>query len=181
MSKDRVDWNTLWMTMALAVSQRSLDPSTKHGSVIVDSKNRLISMGYNSFPRHCIEESLPLTRPDKYKVIIHSETNAIINANNKELEGSTIYITGYPCTNCFGNMINVGIKKIIYGPVGSYCIDQKDLILMQQMNIDSKTLKNKIQMIKYEEIADIEQIEKFLDQIKSYTNGKINQTDVIKG
>ena len=177
----RIDWHTLWMTMAFAVSQRSIDPSTKHGCIIVDDKNRLISMGYNSFPRQCFEEALPLTRPKKYKAIIHSETNAIINAGNRGLEGATAYITGCPCTCCFGNMLNAGISRVIYGPVWSYCIDKEDIILIQQMNIDKKTHKNKIEIIKYEEITDIKQIEKFLDQIKQYTIEKISRTDLNNG
>lgn len=179
--KDRIDWNTLWMSMALMVAQKSLDPSTKHGCIIVDEKNHLISMGYNSFPRECIEDSLPLSRPDKYKVIIHSETNAIINAGDRKLEGSTAYITGFPCTNCFGNMINAGISKIVYGPVGSYCINKTDSLLIQKMNISSKSLENKIQIIKYEELTNICKVNEFLDQIKQYTNEKINQIDVING
>ena len=181
MLEKRIDWETLWMTMALTVAQRSIDPSTKHGCIIVDSKNRLISMGYNSFPRQCIEESLPLTRPEKYSVIIHSETNAIINAGDRKLEGSTIYVTGYPCPNCFGNMLNAGISKIIYGPIGSHCLDKEDIILIQKLNINSETLENKIQMVKYEEIADLIQIKEFLGQVEKYTDEKINRKDLING
>lgn len=181
MIEDRVAWDTLWMTMVLTVAQRSIDPSTKHGCIIVDEKNRLISMGYNSFPRDCVEDSLPTSRPNKYKVIIHSETNAIINAANGGLIGATAYITGFPCTNCFANMLNAGITKIIYGPVGSHCLDVTDVLLVQKMNIDSKTLKNKIEIIKYQEIADMGQIVNFLEQIKNYTNDKTGRTDLING
>ncbi len=178
----RIDWGTLWMTMALTVSQRSIDPSTKHGCIIVDEKNRLISMGYNSFPRNCVDESLPLTRPEKYGAILHSEVNAIINAGDRDLEGAIAYTTGHPCTNCFGSMINAGISKVVYGPVGCVdCISKDDIILIQQMNIDSKTLKNKIKMIKYEDIANMKQVEDFLDQVKNYTKEKTEQTGVING
>ena len=112
-SLNRIDWNTLWTAFAFMVSQRSIDPNTKHGCVIVDKDNRLISVGYNSFPRNCWDESLPLSRPQKYSVIIHAETNAIINAQ-RNIENSIVYLTGFPCSNCFGNMLNAGIKKIIY-------------------------------------------------------------------
>ena len=181
MLEKRIDWETLWMTMALTVAQRSIDPSTKHGCIIVDNKNRLISIGYNSFPRQCIEGSLPLTRPEKYMAIIHSETNAIINAGDRDLEGSTVYVTGHPCVNCFGNMLNAGVAKIIYGPVGSHCLDKEHIILIQKMNISSKTLENKIQIVKYEDVADIGQIKEFLEQVEKYTDEKINRKDLING
>ena len=181
MIEKRIDWDTLWMTMALTVAQRSIDPSTKHGCIIINKRNRLVSMGYNSFPRDCIDESLPLTRPEKYKVIIHSETNAIINAGDQELEGCTVYVTGYPCTNCFGNMLNAGISRIIYGPVGSHCLIPEDIFLTRQMNISDKSMKNKMQIIKYEDIADVKQIAKFIDQVKDYTHDKMKRTDLING
>jgi dCMP deaminase len=181
MTEERIDWNTFWMTMALTVSQRSIDPSTKHGCIIVDSKNRLISMGYNSFPRNCSDKDLPLTRPEKYEAIIHSETNAIINSNSTSTEGATVYVTGHPCGRCFGNMINAGITKIVYGHVGSYCLDKKDIDLIATMNYDPDTLDNKIEIIKYEDIADITQIKGFLKQIEEYVDEKTEQTDVVNG
>jgi len=177
----RIDWGTFWMSMALTVSQRSIDPSTKHGCILVDEDNRLISMGYNSFPRYCFDGTLPLTRPEKYEVIIHSETNAIINSGDRSTKGATAFITGYPCTRCFGNMINAGIIQIIYGPVGSHQLSEKDVELVRAMNIDSRTMKSKIRIIRYEDVADVKRIEEFLDQVKEYTNDKAGRKDLING
>jgi len=58
-------------------------------------------------------------RPEKYYVMSHSEVNAISNAakHGTKLEGSTFYITGHPCSRCYGAIVNAGAKKIIYGPV----------------------------------------------------------------
>jgi len=178
---NRINWDTLWMTMVFAVAQRSIDKQTKCGTVLIGEDNHFISMGYNSFPRDCIDESLPRTRPEKYKIIIHSEVNAIANAvNRKELKGATAYITGYPCSNCFSVMLNAGIKKIIYGPSGSHCISQDD-IRLRQMNISAKTLKMKIKIIKFEDIGNIEDIYDFLDVIKKYIEERIQKTDLING
>jgi len=180
MLEKKIDWDTLWMTMALTVAQRSIDPSTKHGCIIVDKKNRLVSMGYNSFPRNCVDSALPLTRPDKYKVIIHSETNAIINAGDRDLDECTVYVTGHPCTNCFGNMLNAGITRIVYGPVGSHCLSPEDINLVSQMNVsDDGPLK--VKMIKYNDIADTKQLCAFMDQVKAYTNDKMGRTDLVNG
>ena len=168
MMEERVDWDTLWMTMALAVAQRSIDNITKCGCIIVDDKNHLVSMGYNSFPRECIEIDLPLEKPDKYKVIIHSETNAIINAGNRDLTGTTAYITGHPCSNCFGNMLNAGISKIVYGPVDANCVNEDDIYLINHMNISSKTFQHKISIVKYDQKHNFNEINIFIDQIKKY-------------
>ena len=174
--KERIDWDTLWMTMAFSISQRSLDDSTKHGCVMVDGDNKIISVGYNSFPKNCIDERLPLTRPLKYRAILHSETNSIINAN-RSLKGATAYITGFPCPNCFGNMLNAGIENIVYGCVGSHCINEEDTELINLMNI-SKEGNKKITIKKYENIEDL-QI--FLNTISGYITEKLNRTDLING
>ena len=177
-----VDWKVLWMTLAFQVSQRSKDPSTQHGCIFVDDHNKFISMGYNSFPRDCMDDSLPTTRPDKYKVMIHSEINAIGNATDRrELVGSTAYITGHPCPNCFGAMLNAGIGHIIYGPVGSHCLDKSDIDIIGQMNISAATFKIKIRITKFEQWAKIDEVYNFLDSTKEYISEKIRRTDLING
>ena len=177
---NRIDWDTMWMTTAFIFSQRSVDESTKHGCVFVDENNKLISMGYNSYPRDCEDNKLPQTRPEKYKITIHSETNAIINAT-RSLEGSTVYVTGYPCSPCFSNMLNAGVKKIIYGPVGSNCLDEMDIDLVRKMNISKKTGENKIEIIKFQDFNNIKNIEKFMDKTKEYMYDKSKLTNLING
>ncbi|KKM61885.1 hypothetical protein LCGC14_1527210 [marine sediment metagenome] len=180
--REVIDWNILWMTLAFEVSERSKDPSTQHGCIIVDHNNKFVSMGYNSFPRDCLDDSLPTTRPEKYKVMIHSEINAIENATNRrELIGSTAYITGHPCPNCFGSMLNAGISRIIIGPVGSHCLSKEDMALINQMNISASTLKCKIQILRFEYFADMDAIYNFLDSIKENIKKKLKRTGLING
>ena len=180
--REVVNWEVLWMTLAFQVSQRSKDPSTRHGCILVDDNNKLISMGYNSFPRDCLDETMPTTRPEKYKVMIHSEINAIANATDRrELVGATAYITGHPCPQCFGAMVNAGISSIICGPVGSNCIAQGDVDVIHQMNISATTLKNKIRITKFESWAKIENIYDFLDITKKYIEERVKRTDLFNG
>ena len=168
---ERIDWHTLWMTVAFCVSQRSVDDSTRHGTIIVDKNNKVLSIGYNGFPRDCLDDQLPSTRPFKYSITCHSEINAIINSN-KDLEGATAYVTGEPCTLCFAQMLNGGISKIIYGPIISKCLTDENLNLINLMNISKKTGKHKIEIIKYEDICEISEIFEFLDVIKKYIKEK---------
>ena len=42
---------TIDFNLAKHIGSWSKDPSTKVGAVIVDDKNRIVSVGYNGFPR----------------------------------------------------------------------------------------------------------------------------------
>ena len=174
------DWHIIWMTWAFTIAQRSIDPSTKHGCVFVNDDNIFLSTGYNSFPKDCMDDKLPLTRPEKYSAIIHSEINSIVNSINS-LKGSTAYITGHPCPYCFGNMLQAGIKKIIYGPIGSHCIDSKDIELINMMNWSEKTGRKKIRIIKFEDICEVEKIFELQKTIENYIKDKMKLTHLTNG
>lgn len=131
----RPDWNDWFMSICFLVSQRSLDPDTKHGCVVVSDDNTILSVGYNSPPRGCDDSKVPLTRPDKYDWFIHSEEAAILNAARVgvKLKGSTFYVTGIPCEKCLRQIINVGAKKVIYGNVKSNCVTETSFSIHNQM------------------------------------------------
>jgi len=174
--KRRPDWDTVWMTLAFTMAQRSRDESTSHGCVIVKD-NKLLAIGYNSYPEDCRDDLLPKTRPDKYKVIIHSEINAINNRIDS-LAGATAYNTGFPCTNCFGSLLQNKIMKIIYGPVGSHQLSKRDIELVNLMNVSAKDSKTKIQFIKFEEVDNIFKLQ---GTVKDYIIDKVSRTDLVNG
>ena len=124
----RPTWDTYFMSMAYLVAQRSLDPRTKHGAVVVDRDHTILSVGYNGPPRGCQDQNVPLTSPEKYDWMVHAENAAIINAarHGISLLGSIFYVTGYPCPRCVGAIINVGASRVIYGGVQSVCVSQED-------------------------------------------------------
>ena len=115
----RPEWDTWFMSLAFVASQRSLDKHTKHGCVIVSSDRSVLSMGYNGPPRGCLDEEIPLERPDKYLFMKHAETNAIVNAAacGVSLKGASVYVTGIPCHSCYGDLTNLQVKEVIFGPV----------------------------------------------------------------
>jgi dCMP deaminase len=183
----RSSWHLTWMSIALQyANHRSMDPATRHGCIFVNDDNKLLSMGYNSFPRDCEDDKMPLTRPEKYEVIVHSETNAIINSK-RDLDGCTAYITGFPCPRCFGNMINAKVKKIIYGPIGSHQLRDSDMELIKQLNISAKSQKTdkrpvlKIEIVKYEDIADLDELCESFNETMEYTKSKMEQVMLING
>lgn len=145
---DRIEWTDLFLTMAFLVAQRSPDSQTKHGAVLVDEKNRIVGMGFNGFPRGCDDKNIPTTRPEKYPWVIHSEPNCILNSSSDaDLTKCTMYITGKPCLECLKIMVQAGIKRIIYGHVGSNCIKVTETETDKVMNAIIK--QTGIKMVEY--------------------------------
>lgn len=162
----RLAWDDTYMAMCAILRRRSPDPSTKHGCIFVDGNNRLISIGYNGSPQKCNDEELPWNeRPDKYFYVIHSEPNAILNSDNvKRLNGATCYVTGWPCHECIKLMMQVGIKRILYGPVSSKCCDQQDEMITRHIlkyypEVQIEQYPNKISSILTESAQDISHYE----------------------
>ena len=48
-------WHKRFIELAKTIAQYSKDPNTKVGAVIVDSEKRIVSMGYNGFPRKVLD------------------------------------------------------------------------------------------------------------------------------
>ena len=44
--------------------------------------------------------------------------NAILNKNQSDLQGATIYTSLYPCNECAKLIIQSGIKRVVYAQVG---------------------------------------------------------------
>lgn len=143
-------WDEYFMDMTFFVNQRSIDPSTKCGCVIVADDNSVLSIGYNSPPRNCNDENIPLTRPEKYDYFVHAEENAILNAarNGISLHGATAYVTGLSCSRCFRGLLGAGIKRIIYGPNKAKMHTEEHDIVINQMNA-SPDGKDKIEIIPF--------------------------------
>lgn len=112
-STSRLDWDEYFMSIALLASFRSPCSRLQVGSVIVKNK-RIISMGYNGYI--CGAPHISRIEDNHEQSIIHSEINAITDCAKRgvSLEDSKIYITHYPCPNCFKTIAACGIKEIYY-------------------------------------------------------------------
>ena len=108
------DWNRRFLALAEHIATWSKDPSTKVGAVIVDADRRIISTGYNGFPRDVEDLDQRLNNRDvKYEMIVHGEINAIVFAN-QSLQGTTLYTWPFmPCSRCAGIVIQSGIRTVV--------------------------------------------------------------------
>lgn len=110
---ERLNWDEYFMSIAVLASCRSPCARLNVGSVIVKD-NRIVSMGYNGFIAGASHTSILLEGHEQ--ATIHSEINAITDCAKRGvcLDGSVIYITHYPCINCFKCIASCGIRRIIY-------------------------------------------------------------------
>lgn len=107
-------WDERFLALAEHVAQWSKDPSTKVGSVIVDSSRRVLGLGYNGFPRGVFDDENRLhDKPTKYKLVVHAEANAIMNSRHLVGGGYTMYATKSPCSDCVKLIVQCGIERVV--------------------------------------------------------------------
>jgi len=111
-------WDRRFLDLAKMVSTWSKDPSTKVGAVLVDENQHVVGMGFNGLPRGVEDTEERLNNRElKYKMVVHAEVNALLQAGSKA-KGATLYV--YPafafppiCNDCAKAAINAGIKCIV--------------------------------------------------------------------
>lgn len=117
--EDRLNWDDHHMLIAMVTSQRSPDPNTQVGACIVDHGNKVQGVGYNGYPRGIGMNRFSWARKHKnpcctkYPFVVHAEKNAIYNSNS-DIAGSKVYVTMYPCNECAKDIIQAGLREVIY-------------------------------------------------------------------
>ncbi len=117
--EDYISWDEYFMGVSVLSGMRSKDPNTQVGACIVGKDHRILSMGYNGFPNGCRDEDFPWAREGeeldtKYPFVTHSELNAILNYKGGSLDGTTLYVSLFPCNECAKAIIQAGIRKVVY-------------------------------------------------------------------
>ena len=132
----RPEWDSYFMKIAAAVSERSTCDRAMVGCVLVLEK-RILTTGFNGSPAgqaHCDEVGHLLVDGHCVRTI-HAETNAIIQAalHGVSTRGCTCYVTHFPCINCAKVLVNAGIVRLVYGI--DYRTDPIALDFLQSANI----------------------------------------------
>ncbi len=106
-----------WLSVAKVIAdQFSKDRSTKVGALIVSADGRLVSSGYNGFPREVDDQDEALhERPAKYMWTVHAEINAIANAaaGGVATFASTMYTTMPACSKCAPIIAQARIAEVV--------------------------------------------------------------------
>lgn len=111
----RPSWDQYFLQIAFLVAQRSRDPSTKVGAVIVGKDKDIRSTGYNGFPRGVDVTPQRLERGLKYKYAEHAERNALylMARRGDSSLGCTLFTTLHPCAHCARGIVQAGIVRVV--------------------------------------------------------------------
>ena len=110
---ERLTWDEYFSKIVKVTAERSPCERLQVGCLLVKD-NRIISQGYNGFLPGCPHESI--VRDNHEQATLHAEQNALIDCAKRGVscEGSTAYVTHYPCIICDRLLLAGGIKKINY-------------------------------------------------------------------
>lgn len=107
--------NDYFLSIADQVRNRSPDPKTQVGAVLVDNNDRIVGTGYNGPPQGFSDESLNWAdRESVYPFIVHAEMNAILYSGARYDERAKLYVTLSPCKDCIKLIAASGIKTIFF-------------------------------------------------------------------
>jgi len=114
----RLSWHSYFALMAIVTAQRSPDPNTKVGCIIVGPDKKIKSTGYNGLVKGISSDAIDWSREGnpldtKYPYVIHAEANAILNATTS-LKDCSVYLTLYSCNECAKLLIQSGISRVYY-------------------------------------------------------------------
>ena len=108
-------WDVWFMKQVYLSAEKSKDPSTKIGAVLVKDR-RIISSGYNGFPIGVKDKKKRYDdRVTKYNFVVHAEDNSVLSAARFGIStiGTTLYTQGIPCCECAKSVIQGGVKEIV--------------------------------------------------------------------
>lgn len=152
---DKILWDNYFLSLAFIVAQRSIDPNTKCGCVLVSHDNRILSTGYNGPIKGSDDATIPMERPMKYKMMIHSELNALLayNGSYADIQNSKCYVTIRPCHDCLRSLLQKGITEIYYSDLpNAVCVDEQSIIAQ---GIMLKNRNVKIQQIPFNNVVNV--------------------------
>lgn len=113
-------WDSRFMELAHLIGSWSKDDKRKVGCVIVSQDNRILSTGYNGFPRQLDGLSvIPAELKNVYT--IHAEVNCMANLKAQLTDGVTVYVTYPPCLECSKMLkANIPIIRLVTSSLDAY-------------------------------------------------------------
>lgn len=129
---ERPSWNQYFKEIVQVTAKRSVCHRLQVGCVLVKN-NRIIAQGYNGFLPGC--PHISKVRDGHEQATIHAEQNAITDCAKRGVstDGSTAYITHYPCINCMKLLCAAGITHIYY--INDYRNDELVQYFSQMTNV----------------------------------------------
>lgn len=112
------DFQKTFMEVAMAMSKKSKDGSTKVGAVLVKPNMRVASVGFNGFPKRIFDNwkylNDPAYRKDKLLRMVHAEANALRTNDSGTTEGYHLVVTRHPCDKCALEIASYDVSHVWY-------------------------------------------------------------------
>ena len=112
--KKQLRYDIAYLRMAMEWAKLSHCERKKVGALMVKDR-MIISDGYNGSPsgfdNRCEDEN-----GDTLWYVLHAEANAMMKVakSTHDSNGSTLYITLSPCKNCSKNILQAGVRRVVY-------------------------------------------------------------------
>lgn len=110
------------ITLAKFLAERTDDPVTGAGVVIINKQKDIVGLGWNGVSTKALYGEFPrafkkdkATQDKKYPYIIHAEQNALLMRNTKNITGATLFVSKTPCNDCSPLIEMQGIKTVVLG------------------------------------------------------------------
>lgn len=129
LKRNRPTWDEYFMNMAKVAQERSNCLRGSVGAVMVRNK-RVIATGYNGAPigvkdcidggcERCLRRHQNKIRSGEEKALcicLHAEQNAILQSayHGMSTLDAALYSTVEPCMQCAKELINAGVREVIY-------------------------------------------------------------------
>ena len=113
-NKKQLRYDIAYLRMAKEWAKLSHCKRKQVGALIVKDR-MIISDGYNGTPTgfdNCCEDDAG----DSFWYVLHAEANAIMKVakSTHDSNGATLYITLSPCKHCSKNILQAGIRRVVY-------------------------------------------------------------------
>lgn len=107
-------WRQL-LAKAYGIAMDSKDPSTQNGAILVNEQGEILSWGANNLPEGIKNSPDRWVKPLKYRVVVHAEDRAILQACRKGLQvtGLTMVCGWACCTSCALSILESGVKVLV--------------------------------------------------------------------
>ncbi|RLU22347.1 hypothetical protein DMN91_004625 [Ooceraea biroi] len=123
------DWDEYFMAQAVLAARLSRNPYSQVGACIVNNIMKIVGIGYNGMPRERDDYKFYWHIP-RGTSMPHAEINALRSRNSTDVADCTIYVTLFPCDNCAKEIIEFGIKTVVY-------LSNKNVCNYKTMNAES--------------------------------------------
>ena len=142
-ARQRPSWLDYFMALAWVVACRANCSRRPVGALIVKDQST-ISTGYNGTPagvKNCDDGGCPRCASDAPRhhgyetcLCVHAEQNAILLAAQRgaATKGATLYVTLRPCLGCLKEIIQAGIREVVYDQPFDYEGELKDVETVYQ-------------------------------------------------